>query len=349
MVTFFYAIFKTIRIFFISIMGGATRVCRQAVTSHAHTGAWGTTISIFDFQQDWQSKYYDYQDNLYLLCLYLPDESLRSGLSTTRTDAGMKDGGTQSTLLRGFTIIEKIVASDRPLSSAYLAEELDLPKPTVHRICQQLEEEGLLQREPGGKRFTGGKRLRKIAMATLSNSVLSAHRSAILQDLSQEVGETCNLTVLDGHEIVYLDRIETNWPYRIHLPVGSHLPLHCTATGKLFLANMKPAARRRMIHSLSLNRHTELTITDPELLEEQLQKIADEGVGYDAGEYLEGMVAIAVPVIGENNQMCFALAIHAPSVRKTLDELRQYLPTLRHAAARMAASDCGADEGEDAA
>ena len=261
----------------------------------------------------------------------------------------MKDGGTQSTLIRGFSIVERVVQADRPLSSAYLAEELDLPKATVHRICQQLEEEGLLQREPGGKRFTGGKRLRSLAMSTLSNSVLSAHRRSILQALSQEVGETCNLTVLDGNEIVYLDRIETNWPYRIHLPVGSHLPLHCTATGKLFLANMQPAARRRLISSLTLTRHTDQTITDPDTLEAQLSKAADEGVGYDSGEFLDGLVSIAVPVIGEDNQMCFAIAIHAPSVRKSLDELRQYLPTLRHAAARMATSECNYHNEEDAA
>lgn len=251
-----------------------------------------------------------------------------------------KDGGTQSTLIRGFLIVEKIVQADRPISSAYLAEELDLPKATVHRIAQQLEEEGLLQREPGGKRFTGGKRLRELAMTTLSNAVIGAPRRAILEALSQEVGETCNLTMLDGSEIVYLDRIETNWPYRIHLPVGSHLPLHCTATGKLFLANMRPAARRRLIDSLSLSRHTDLTITDAEQLEQQLDKIANEGVGYDTGEYLEGMIAIAVPVIGEDGQMCFAIAIHAPSARKSIDELRQYLPIMRHAAARMAALEC---------
>lgn len=261
----------------------------------------------------------------------------------------MKDSGTQSTLIRGFAIVEKIVEADRPVSSAFLAEELDLPKATVHRICQQLEEEGLLQREPGGKRFTGGKRLRQLAMSTMSNSVLGASRRSILQDLSREVGETCNLTMLDGNEIVYLDRIETNWPYRIHLPVGSHLPLYCTATGKLFLANMKPAARRRLLDSLSLQRHTDLTITDSEVLEAQLNRIADEGVGFDSGEYLEGMVAIAVPVIGEGNRVCFAIAIHAPSVRKSLDELRQYLPTLRRAAARMAATECQRLDEEDAA
>lgn len=261
----------------------------------------------------------------------------------------MKDGNTQSTLIRGFTIVERIVEADRPLSSAFLAEELDLPKATVHRICQQLEDEGLLQREAGGKRFTGGKRLRGLAMSTMSNSVLSAHRRSILRALSEEVGETCNLTLLDGSEIVYLDRVESNWPYRIHLPVGSRLPLHCTATGKLFLASMKPAARHRLLNALTLSRHTDLTITDPDVLEEQLRRIGDEGVGYDTGEFLEGLVAVAVPVIGRDNQICFAIAIHAPSVRKSLDELRQYLPMLRHAAARLAASECNRDDAESAA
>ena len=260
-----------------------------------------------------------------------------------------KENGTQSTLIRGFLIVDAIVRADRPLSSAFLAEELGLPKPTVHRIAQQLEEEGLLQREPGGKRFTGGKRLRNLAVATLSNSVLGAHRHAILQALSEEVGETCNLTIIDGNQIVYLDRVETNWPYRIHLPIGSHLPLHCTATGKLFLAYMPPAQRQRLIQNLPLKRYTEYTITDPELLEQKLLEIAEDGVGYDTGEYLEGMVALATPVFGERNQVCFSIAIHAPAVRKSLAELRQYLPALRHAAARLSAAECSGHDRVSAA
>ena len=75
----------------------------------------------------------------------------------------MKETNSQSTLLRGLVILEKIVESDKALSSAYLAEDLDLPKATVHRICQQLEEAEMLKREPGGKKFIGGSRLSSIA------------------------------------------------------------------------------------------------------------------------------------------------------------------------------------------
>lgn len=250
----------------------------------------------------------------------------------------------QSTLIRGIQILEHIVAKEQPVSSVYIANELGLPKPTVHRIAQQLEQHGLIKRELGGRSFVGGKRLQNLATATMRNSTYGAHRKVVMRELSEEVDETCNLTMLAGNEIVYLDRVESNWPFRIHLPVGSHLPLHCTATGKLFLANMQKSNRSGLIHGAPLARYTDLTISDPEVLEQQLQQIKQDGVGCDTGEYLDGMVAIAVPVINGNGKMDLALAIHSPSARKSLDELRQYLPLLRAAAGRLAALESDSKE-----
>ncbi len=250
------------------------------------------------------------------------------------------DNTTQSTLIRAFTLLETIMKADKPLTSAYLAEDLDLPKATVHRIAQQLEEEGLLQREPNGKRFVGGIRLRKLATAILSNSVMTAARHTILQGLSKSINETVNLTALDGNELIYLDRIESNWPYRIHLPVGSHLPLYCTAAGKLLLANMKSAWRQRYLQAVSLEKYTNKTILDMDDLKSQLDDIAKNKVGYDHGEYLDGMIALAVPVYDENNNACFAIAVHAPNARVSLEELKEHLPAMREAAVKIAELEC---------
>ncbi|CAA6821423.1 MAG: IclR family transcriptional regulator, partial [uncultured Thiotrichaceae bacterium] len=85
------------------------------------------------------------------------------------------------------------------------------------------------------------------------------------------------------------------------------------------------------------------TMTDAGALEAELDTIVEQGFGFDRGEYLEGMIAIAVPVINLQGQAIMALAIHAPSVRKSLDELRQYLPVLRRAAGQMAEGECGND------
>ena len=259
---------------------------------------------------------------------------------TNIQNASQSESPTQSTLIRAFMMLETIMNADKPLTSAYLAEDLDLPKATVHRIAQQLEEEGLLQREPNGKRFVGGLRLRKLATAVLSNSVMTASRHMILQSLSEKINETCNLTALDGNEIIYLDRVESNWPYRIHLPVGSHLPLHCTAAGKLFLANMNASWQQRYLRAVNLTKYTDKTILDIDELRSQLKQISAEEVGYDRGEYLDGMIALAVPVKNEAGDVCYSIAVHAPSARISIEELKAYLPQLREAAQKISELEC---------
>ena len=248
------------------------------------------------------------------------------------------------TILRGLIVLEKVVQALRPISATDLIAELGLPKPTVNRILQQLEEEGLLQREPMHRRYLPGPRARDMALNLISNRARGAPRHAILRALSEEVGETCNCTMLDGDHTVYFDRVEANWPFRIQLPVGSQLPLHCTASGKLFLAHMPAAQRRRLIGAAPLKRFTDRTITDPDLLMQELQRIEKDGVGIDNEEFMAGMAAVAVPVFNAANRICFTIAVHAPTVRKPLEALRQYVPSLRQAAAAMAASYCGTDD-----
>jgi DNA-binding IclR family transcriptional regulator len=252
----------------------------------------------------------------------------------------------QPTILRGFNVLEKVVEAQRPISAAELIDELGLPKATVHRILQQLEEEGLLQREPINKRYLPGPRCERFAFNLALHKVLGAPRHAILQSLSDEIGETCNCTMLDGNHTIYFDRVEANWPYRIQLPVGSHLPLHCTASGKLFLAHMNTRQRKRLITAAPLKRYTDRTITDPELLLDEIKRVEADGVGIDNEEFMTGMVAIAVPVFKESNEVCFTVAVHAPTVRKPLEELRHYVPALRRAAAAMAASYCASENGD---
>lgn len=257
-------------------------------------------------------------------------------IKPTITSDISSDNATQSTLIRAFMMIEIMMKADKPLTSAYLAEDLDMPKATVHRIAQQLEEEGLLQREPNGKRFVGGLRLRRLASAVLTNSVMTGSRHMVLQGLSQQINETCNLTALDGNELIYLDRIESNWPYRIHLPVGSHLPLHCTAAGKLLLATMKPAWRLRYLKAVTLEKYTKETILDMDTLKQQLKGIVENDVGYDTGEYIDGMIAVAVPVKNETGDVLYSIAVHAPNARVSLDELKMHIPAMREAAANIA-------------
>jgi len=243
-----------------------------------------------------------------------------------------------STLFRGMSIMREVAGSDRGLSVVELVDRVGLPKPTVHRIATQLERQGYLQRNPVDKRFSVGSLLREFSLSILSSSAADAPRRAILERLSQETGETCNCTILDGNQTVYFDRVESNWPIKIDLHPGSRLPIHATASGKLFLAYMKPQTRESLLGGKPLSAETEQTIIEPKQLEEQLKVIRKEAVSYDNEELLDGMVAIAVPVFNSAKRVCFTVAVHAPTNRQTLDSLRQYIPSLRNAA--QALSDC---------
>jgi len=243
-----------------------------------------------------------------------------------------------SPMLRSLIILEQVAAANGSVSGADLVKALGVPKQTVHRIARQLEIEGFLQRESDAKRYLPGPRLRDIAVNVHLNSAAAGPRHAILQALADEVGETCNCTIIDRNELVYFDRVEANWPYPIHVPVGSRHPLHCTASGKLLLAFLTARQRRQLISVAPLKRFTDRTTVDTQSLSDELKRTRQTGVGEDHEEYLPGMSAIAVPVINNANKVGFALAIQAPTSRKPVAALKAYLPAMREAAAAIAAA-----------
>lgn len=219
-----------------------------------------------------------------------------------------------------------------------LATILEVPKPTVFRLTQRLEEGGYLAREPGKGGFAIGPRLLRLGLDAVRTGGANAERRAILKGLVTLLGETCNFTTLAGADVLYLDRVETRWPLRVHLEPGSRVPLHCTASGKLFLAHMPADRRKRLLESLELTAETPSTITDIERLEEECGKIVRQGYSVDDEEFLLGLVAVAVPVTSASGSVVAAVACHAPSVRFSLQAAIQSLPELREAARRLGAT-----------
>ncbi len=259
---------------------------------------------------------------------------LATTMAEDRPGSG-KDKGSQ--IQRAFALLDIVIAENRPINLAAMAEQLDLPKPTVHRIAGRLEAEGFLIREPGGRNYGIGPRLNALAADTLAASAQRAPRHAILESLAKETGETCNLGVLDGNSVVYLDRVESTWPLRLHFSVGSRVPLHAVAMGKLFMSRMPKRVRERFYAAAPLEQFTEQTITKPERMEEELATIRREDMATNNQEYMIGLVGIAVPVAispGSRNLRA-ALAVHAPISRMTVEDCRRHLPAMRDAARRL--------------
>lgn len=237
--------------------------------------------------------------------------------------------------IRALEIVEAMVAEGRPMSAARIAEATGLPKATVHRLCSLLTETGFVSPAPGGEGLSVGPRLREMAMATIAVDIEHGQRHRILTDLSQEIGETCNFNIPMGGEMCYIDRVETKWPLRTQLPIGSRVPLHCTASGKLWLASLPAARRRQVISGLDLVPHTPGTITDADALLSNLEDIRRQKVGTDNQEFIEGMVAVAVPVTDAKGRLAGTLACHGPTVRMSMETAWSFVPALRRAAAKL--------------
>lgn len=252
---------------------------------------------------------------------------------------GAKDKEVSSIAVKAIAVLEAVAGSGQPLRLTELTGKLALPKPSVLRVASLLEREGLLQRHIDGKRFVVGPRLRQLALETLGNSQHWGPRHAILSALVEEIGETCNLTMLNGDRLVYVDRVECEWPLQMRLQPGSLVPLHCTASGKLFLSLMPPEKRAAFIRTLPLKRYTERTLIDPDELEARLESIAAEKVGIDNEEFIVGLVAVAVPVLDRKGRICATVAAHGPTGRFSLERARACVPALRRAAEAIA-RDC---------
>jgi len=237
-----------------------------------------------------------------------------------------------------------IAAQDRLFSLPDLVDATGLPKPTLHRMLQQLEGAGLLQREGDGRHYATGVRLRRLAETLLLNNTFHGARHRVLRALVDEIGESCNITALAGAEVVYLDRVETAAPLRFYLHPGSRVPAHCSASGKIFLAQMAPAQRSRLLGEVPLERCTEKTLTDPAALEAELKAVRKAGHATDREEFLPGLVCVAVPVptTDRSGRSSLCVALQAPVMRLSLDKALAHLPALQRAAAALGRLEAGA-------
>ncbi len=259
------------------------------------------------------------------------DTSLPLAVSWARDEAA--PGG--SAILRAIRVLEAIATCHAPPQLADICKTAGLPKPTVFRILSTLEQAGLVGREPGSKRYHCGPRMNDLAGQALLSSPSRSARRGILEELVEQVGETCNLTVACGNSVLCLDRVETAWPLKTTIRAGSRVPIHSSASGKLFLAYLPRRSRERLVRQLPLLGHTRNTLTDPIRLFEELERVREQGFSTENEEYLTGFCCVAVPVQDADGRVVAALSIHAPVSRLPIPQALELLPELQSASEAM--------------
>ena len=240
------------------------------------------------------------------------------------------------TNIRLLLILEEVTRRGVAVRPSELADAIGLPKPTIHRLLQTAESEGFLQRGLDGRSYGPGPRLRRLAVNTMSSEHLRTARLAILKHAAETIGETCNLATPDREGMTYLDRVETKWPLRIQLPIGTQVPFSCTASGKMYLSTLQSRMLNGFLAANALQANTERSIIDPDRLRDALSAIRSQGYSTDDEEFMTGMAAIAVPVLDPQGRLLATISTHAPVQRHSIESLIACLPVLQKAALDLA-------------
>ena len=221
-----------------------------------------------------------------------------------------------------------------PLHS--LAEQLDLPTPTAHRICRELERLGWLQRLPGSRSWTVARALVDLSANALAGAANSVVADGILRALTREIGEMCSFAVQVDDEVVYVASAEPPQDLTLSFRAGRKAPLFCTSSGRLFLARLDDASLARYLEAAECPAFTRFTVTDPKRLLAIIRRVRIAGYAVTEQEYILHVVGAGVPVIGPHSTFYGVLSVAAPDVRCSAKRLEKLLPILKRAAARLA-------------
>ena len=251
--------------------------------------------------------------------------------------------GTSQSLARGLAILSTF-HSDRPLIGvSELSRGLELSRSTVHRYVATLAKLGYLQQDPDSKRYRLGPKVLDLGFSALNSMDLLEVSAPHLRRLSDETQRTVNVAILDGTDVVYIERCRAARPGQqeidLNLHVGARLPAYCTAMGKAILAFVPEEQLEELIARIDFVPRGPNTLTDPKAFREELAKIRAAGIAINDEELAYGLRSIAAPIYSQSGDVLAALnlAIHRTIV--TMDELvERFAPAVTETASAISLS-----------
>jgi IclR family acetate operon transcriptional repressor len=241
-------------------------------------------------------------------------------------------GGVQS-VERAFELLELMADAGGEVALSQLAESSELPLPTIHRIMRTLVNHGYVRQQQKSRRYALGPRL--IRLGETAGQTLGAWARPYLAQLTNAIGETSNLAILDGDQIVYVAQVPSKHSMRMFTEVGRRVDLHCTAVGKAVLADMSRKAVDQLLSRTRMQPQTGKSIIDPVLLHRELHAIRLGGFAQDDGEQEIGVKCLAVSVPGAPAPA--AISVSGPEARMSRLAIREVLPLMRTVAHDLAA------------
>lgn len=227
-------------------------------------------------------------------------------------------------LERGIAILQWFTVERPVLGVAEIADGLGMANSTTHRYVSTLAALGFLERT-AERRYRLSLRVLRLGMSALSSTGLREHAQVYLEELRQRTRCTASIAVLDGSDVLYVDRVSGlrggEWESGLDIRAGSRFPAYCMAPGKVLLAGLPKQERRELMGGVELRRHGTNTITTKRALWAEIEHVRDEGVAVDDEELAAGLVAISAPVLDMSAEVVAAASLEAPVQSISLSEL----------------------------
>jgi IclR family pca regulon transcriptional regulator len=262
-----------------------------------------------------------------------PGASARSNAVDTAGDDAADNGGNfVSALARGLAVIKAFTQQNQHLTLSEVARIVNLTRATTRRSLMTLEALGYVDRRD--RHFSLSPMVLTIAQAYLTSSVLPRIAQAFLERLSEQLNESCSVSILYRTDVIYVARSARKRMASLHREVGSRLPAYPTSMGRVLLAALSESELRDYFDQVSLTALTPNTVTSPTRLKAILKQVAKDGYCYAEGELEANLRGVAVPL--RNAAGAVVGALHISSMQTTRTRmLKEFLPALLQAAAEI--------------
>ncbi|UWR01988.1 IclR family transcriptional regulator [Ruegeria conchae] len=239
--------------------------------------------------------------------------------------------GTMQSLDRALGVLTTVAGLER-VALSDLAREVDVPTATTHRILVTLQKHGFVSFDEERQEWMVGIEAYRTGASFLRrNNVLEIGRP-ILRRLMLDSGETANLAVPDGPEVVFVGQVETQNPIRAFFPPGARTPMYASGTGKAILAALSEESLDKVLARTDLIAFTENTNLPQAGLHDDLAETRRRGWSYDHEERYEGMSCIGAAIFNDRAEPCAGISVSGPTVRFSLDRAPELGMLVRNAA-----------------
>lgn len=230
-----------------------------------------------------------------------------------------ENGSTIQSVDRALTVL-RLLARHGELGVTEIAAKLKVHKSTAFRFVTTLEMHDLVEQHTERGKYRLGVGVLQLAGATTAKLDLVQRSRPVSQRLAEVVGETVNITVLSGHEALYVDQVAGSAALQLHNWVGQRIPLHATSNGKVLLSSVSSVRFDELTRG-ELKRFTDKTITDRAVLRRQVEAVSKNGYALAVDELEVGLTAIAAPISGADGAVVGSISASGPGFRITADRV----------------------------